>query len=179
MKVQGTSMEGLFVLEPTIHKDDRGYFMETFNEATFAAKTGANPIFVQDNESSSEIFTIRGLHYQEGEFAQAKLVRVSKGAVMDVVVDIRPDSTTYGKTFSILLNEINKKQLYIPRGFAHGFSVLEENTIFNYKCDNYYKKDAESGINPFDSDLNINWYVNHDVAIMSEKDKTWKDFCEI
>lgn len=179
MNIIKTDFKGLFIIEPAVFEDERGYFMETFNEVEFAAKTGANPIFVQDNESCSNTFVIRGLHYQTGVHAQSKLVRVSQGSVVDSVVDIRPNSETYGKSFSILLTDKNKRQLYVPRGFAHGFSVLMDNTIFNYKCDNYYNKDAESGINPLDPALAIHWIVKPEEAIISQKDKILPNLCDI
>jgi len=180
MKIEETEFEGLFVIEPTVFEDERGYFLETFNALKFAEETGGiSPVFVQDNESMSDIFTVRGLHYQKGKDAQAKLVRVVEGSVIDVALDLRPDSKTFGQHYSVHLSGENKKQLYIPRGFAHGFSVITDETIFIYKCDNYYNKDSEAGINPFDPDLNIHWYVNTDEAIMSDKDKKWPNLCEI
>lgn len=177
MKVTKTNLQGVLVLKPTVYKDSRGYFTETYG-SKHGGVLGPHS-WMQDNESKSSIFTLRGLHYQTGFHAQAKLVRVVVGAVLDVVVDIRPTSKTYGEHFSILLTGKDNKQLYIPRGFAHGFSVLEDETIFNYKCDNYYSSWAEAGINPFDPDLNINWMVQEDEAIVSEKDKNWPNLCDI
>jgi dTDP-4-dehydrorhamnose 3,5-epimerase len=176
MKITETEIEGLIILEPIVYGDDRGYFMESYNKK-FDQILGVS--WYQDNESMSNINTVRGLHYQKGVYAQAKLVRVITGSVIDSVVDLRLDSKTYGKSFSILLSGNNKKQLYIPRGFAHGFSVLSNNTIFNYKCDNVYKPEAEAGINPFDPDLNINWIVKEEDAILSKRDKSWSNLCEI
>lgn len=178
MKITETGLEGLLVLEPTIYGDDRGYFMESFNGINFANDIHKT-IFLQDNESQSSYATIRGLHYQKDKYAQAKLVRVVVGEVLDVVLDIRPNSKTYGKHFSISLTGYNKKQLFIPRGFAHGFSVLREGTIFNYKCDNLYNPEFEAGINPFDPDLKIDWLFNRNNAILSLKDKKWPNLCDI
>lgn len=179
MKIIKTDFEGLFVIQPKVFEDDRGYFLETFNAAKFAKKTGIETNFVQDNESLSDIFTVRGLHYQKGKHAQAKLVRVTQGSVIDVVLDLREGSETYGQHYSVHLSGKNKKQLYIPKGFAHGFSVLKDDTIFNYKCDAAYNKKSEAGINPYDPDLNIHWYIKADEAIMSDKDKKWPNLCDI
>ena len=139
MKIEKTSMEGLLIFSPDVYKDDRGHFYESFNQRIFN-DLNIKGDFVQDNESLSQKGTIRGLHFQRGDFAQAKLVRCSKGTVYDVAVDLRLGSPTFAKWFGILLSEENKKQLYVPRGFAHGFSVLSSEAIFNYKCDNFYHK---------------------------------------
>jgi dTDP-4-dehydrorhamnose 3,5-epimerase len=179
MKVVETRFDGLFIIEPTVYGDERGYFMETFKPVDFANLTGTSPIFVQENESMSHMFTVRGLHYQKGKHSQAKLVRVVTGKVIDAVVDLRPDSKTYGESFSVLLSGENKKQLYVPRGFAHGFAVLTNNTIFNYKCDNYYNPESEAGLNPFDPDLKIKWLVHESDALLSEKDGLWPNICDI
>jgi dTDP-4-dehydrorhamnose 3,5-epimerase len=176
MKVRETGLEGCLVLEPSVFDDGRGYFFESFNQKTFEEKTGINVPFVQDNQSMSQRGVLRGLHFQKGEHAQAKLVRVIKGRVLDVAVDVRPNSPTYGKTFSIELSEENKLQLYVPRGFAHGFSVLEDNTIFSYKCDNYYNKASEGGIMYNDSQLNIDWKLDENEIMLSEKDKVLSIF---
>ena len=146
-------------------------FLRVFNKATFKSKTGLNINFVQDNQSVSDKGVLRGLHYQKGKYAQAKLVRVIKGQVLDVIVDIRPNSKTYGEYVSVKLSGKNNKQLYIARGFAHGFLTLENNTIFSYKCDNFYNKDSESGIYFNDPKLNINWGYSLNKIILSEKDK--------
>jgi dTDP-4-dehydrorhamnose 3,5-epimerase len=179
MEIIKTEFEGLFVIEPTVFEDERGYFLETFNQAKFAELTGISPVFVQDNESMSDIFTLRGLHYQKGEYAQAKLVRVVEGSVIDIALDLRRDSKTYGQHYSVHLSGENKKQLYIPRGFAHGFSVITDESIVSYKCDNIYNKNSEAGVNPFDETLNIHWYVNSAEAIISDKDKNWPNLCNI
>lgn len=170
MTIQETKLKGSYILQPQIFEDKRGYFIESFNKKTFEDKTGLQVDFVQDNESLSSKGVLRGLHYQRGEFAQAKLVRVIKGKVLDVVVDLRPNSPTYGEHFSIVLSEENKTQFFVPRGFAHGFLVLEDQTIFNYKCDNYYNKQSEGGIIYNDAELNINWNFPPNELIISEKD---------
>lgn len=165
-----TNLSGCFVLEPRIFQDDRGYFMESFNENTFEAGVGQKVHFVQDNQSFSSKGVLRGLHYQTGEHAQAKLVRVLHGEVLDVAVDLRPESPSYGQSFSILLSGENQKQLFIPRGFAHGFLVTSETAAFFYKCDNFYNKDSEGGLIYNDPTLNINWGFPEDKLIISEKD---------
>lgn len=171
MTIKETSLKGCFVIEPKIFGDHRGYFFESFNKKTFQEKTNIEVNFVQDNESFSNRGVLRGLHFQKNEFAQAKLVRVIKGKVLDVAVDLRRDSKTYGKHFSIVLSEENKKQLFVPRGFAHGYSVLENNTIFAYKCDNYYHPSQEGGIIYNDPELAINWMLTDNEIQLSEKDK--------
>mgnify|MGYP003632236774 FL=1 len=171
MKVTETYLRGCFIIEPTIFDDGRGSFFESFNLKKFEEKTGLKINFVQDNQSISQRGVLRGLHLQKGKFAQAKLVRVIKGRVLDVAVDFRKDSPTFGKHFSIELSGENNKQLFVPRGFLHGFSTLEDNTIFSYKCDNYYHKASESGIMYNDKTLNIDWKLNVDEILLSEKDK--------
>jgi dTDP-4-dehydrorhamnose 3,5-epimerase len=165
-----TPLSGCFVLEPKVFKDERGYFMESFNENTFQNGIGQKVHFVQDNQSYSSQGVLRGLHYQTGEHAQAKLVRVLEGEVLDVAVDIRPESKTFGQHFSILLSAENQKQLFIPRGFAHGFLVTSQNAIFFYKCDNFYNATSESGIIYNDPTLNIDWSFSEKDFIISEKD---------
>tara|TARA_R100001369_G_scaffold21694_1_gene39369 strand:- start:995 stop:1540 length:546 start_codon:yes stop_codon:yes gene_type:complete len=176
MLVTETKLKGCFVLQPAIFKDKRGYFIESFNQETFNHTLGINVNFVQDNESQSLKGVLRGLHYQTGEHAQAKLVRVIKGRVLDIVLDIRKGSKTFGDYFSIELNAENKTQLYVPRGFAHGFIVLEDETIFSYKCDNLYNKASEAGIIYNDQDLNINWELPENDFIISEKDTVLPKF---
>lgn len=166
-----TEFNGLFVLEPIVFSDTRGYFFESFNQKKFEVETGLLISFVQDNQSKSSYGTLRGLHFQRGEAAQAKLVRVLSGSVLDVVVDLRQDSPTFKKYYSIELSAENKRQLFVPRGFAHGFVVLSEAAEFFYKCDNYYNPQAESGLFFADKDLNIDWKVPHDKLILSDKDK--------
>jgi dTDP-4-dehydrorhamnose 3,5-epimerase len=164
-------LEGCFVIEPKILKDERGYFMESFNENTFREGTGQSVHFVQDNQSFSSRGVLRGLHYQTGEHSQAKLVRVLRGEVLDVVVDIRPDSTTYGQHFSILLSGDNQRQFFVPRGFAHGFLVLSETAVFFYKCDNFYNRESEGGVFYNDPALKIDWNLPTQELIISEKDR--------
>ncbi len=171
MIVTETNLKDCFVIEPKIFGDTRGYFFESFNEKVFEDKTGLSINFVQDSEAFSNKGVLRGLHFQKGMHAQAKLVRVVKGKVLDVAVDIRPDSKTYGKHFAIILSEENKKQLFVPRGFAHGYAVLENNTIFNYKCDNYYHPTSEGGIIYNDPNLNIDWMLDENEILLSDKDK--------
>jgi dTDP-4-dehydrorhamnose 3,5-epimerase len=170
MTATETKLKGCFIIEPRVFQDDRGYFFESFNQQTFNKLIGRSINFVQDNESFSLRGVIRGLHFQEGEFAQAKLVRVIKGAVLDVAVDIRKESPTFGQYVAVELTEENKKQLFVPRGFAHGFSVLSKTAIFSYKCDNYYNKESEAGIIYNDTTLNIDWKIAKDEALLSDKD---------
>ncbi len=170
MTLEHTSLKDCYILTPNIFGDKRGSFFESFNKKVFYSATGLEVDFVQDNQSTSQKGVLRGLHFQKGEFAQAKLVRVIKGSVLDVVVDIRPKSSTFGKQFSMILSEQNHKQVFIPRGFAHGFLVLEDDTIFAYKCDNYYNKTSESGIIYNDKTLNIDWQFPIEDLIISEKD---------
>lgn len=170
MTVTETQLQECFIIEPTIFEDQRGYFFESFNHQRFQEMIGVDVNFIQDNESKSTKGVLRGLHYQIGEFAQAKLVRVIEGTVLDIVVDNRKDSKTFGQQFSIELSDINKKQLYIPKGFAHGFIVLSDTAIFSYKCDNYYNKASEGGIIYNDKTLNIDWQLSESEFIISEKD---------
>ena len=176
MTITETNLEGCFVIKPRVLHDERGYFFESFNKEQFLALTGSEVNFVQDNESMSSKGVLRGLHFQRDEYAQAKLVRVIKGKVLDIAVDIRKNSPTFGQHFSIELSEKNKTQLFIPRGFAHGFLVLEDQTIFSYKCDNYYYKSAEAGIRFNDPTLNIDWKYADEHLILSEKDKNLPSF---
>lgn len=168
MELIKTSIDGLLIIKPDVFKDERGYFFESYNKERFA-KAGLNMDFVQDNESKSDKGVLRGLHFQKPPYAQGKLVRVIKGSVMDVAVDLRKESPTYGKWESVVLTEENKLQFWIPEGFAHGFVALEDNTIFNYKCTNVYNKESEGSILWNDPDINISW--NIDNPILSEKDK--------
>jgi dTDP-4-dehydrorhamnose 3,5-epimerase len=170
MKIIKTKIPGLVVIEPRVFKDDRGYFFETFHNKKYY-EAGMDKPFVQDNESKSVRGVVRGLHYQLGADSQAKLVRVVQGSVYDVAVDLRKNSPTFGEWYGVELNDENKKQLFVPRGFAHGFSVLSETAIFTYKCDNIYNSVAERSINPFDNKLGIDWMVSDAEQIVSEKDK--------
>ena len=165
-----TKLEGCFILEPKVIQDVRGYFMESFNENTFQKGTGKVVHFVQDNQSFSTKGVLRGLHYQTGEHAQAKLVRVLQGEVLDVVVDIRPNSTTYGEYVSVLLTGENNTQFFVPRGFAHGFLVLSDTATFFYKCDNFYNKESEGGLLYNDKSVNVDWQFPLENLIISEKD---------
>jgi len=170
MKATETKLEGCFVLEPRIFEDKRGYFFESFNQDLFNKTIGKTIMFVQDNESFSSKGILRGLHYQIGDFAQAKLVRVIKGKVLDVAVDLRKGSKTFGQHVSVELSEENKKQLFVPRGFGHGFIVLSDSAIFSYKCDNIYNKASEGGVIYNDSKLNIDWQLPEEEILVSEKD---------
>ncbi|MBQ9311549.1 MAG: dTDP-4-dehydrorhamnose 3,5-epimerase [Bacteroidales bacterium] len=170
MQVIKTDIEGVVIIEPKLFKDERGYFFESFNLREFEEKV--TPIkFVQDNESKSSYGVVRGLHFQNHPYAQSKLVRVVKGKVLDVAVDIRKNSPTYGKYVAVELSEDNHRQLFIPIGFAHGFSVLSDEVIFQYKCSNFYNKDSEGAIAWNDEDLNIDWQIPLDKIVLSEKDK--------
>ena len=170
MTVEETKLDGCFILKPQLFTDSRGYFFESFNQKKFENATGANGHFVQDNQSASVYGVVRGLHFQNGMHAQAKLVRVIEGRVLDVAVDIRKDSKTFGQWVSIELSADNNWQFYIPRGFAHGFSVLSESAIFAYKCDNEYNKESEGGIRYNDPSLAIDWGVPAEKMIISDKD---------
>ncbi len=170
-----TNIPDLVVFNPKIWRDDRGYFYEVYNAETFR-KTGINTKFVQDNQALSTYGVLRGLHYQLPPYSQAKLVRVIQGEVLDVVVDIREGASTYGQSFTIRLSDANKKQLFIPRGFAHGYVVLSDAAIFAYKCDNFYAKSHDAGIYFNDPVLNINWEIDLDKVVLSEKDKVQPKF---
>ena len=170
MKFTETKLQGCFIIEPKLIRDERGYFAESFNEKTFQNGIGHQVHFVQDNQSFSTKGVLRGLHYQTENNAQAKLVRVIQGEVLDVAVDIRPESKTYGHYESIVLSDQNNLQFYIPRGFAHGFLVLSETATFFYKCDNFYNKESEGGIIFNDLEINIDWQFKISDLIISEKD---------
>lgn len=176
MRAIETKLKGCYVIEPSIFEDSRGYFFESYNKVKFEDLTGLSPVFIQDNQSKSSYGVVRGLHQQTGEYAQAKLVRVLEGVVLDVAVDVREGSLTYGEYVAIELSAENNKQLFIPRGFLHGFAVLSESATFFYKCDNIYNKESEDGINPMDKTLNIDWKVPLDKIILSEKDKLARSF---
>lgn len=178
MKPITTKIPGLLILEPRIFHDSRGYFFESYNKKTFEEILGKKE-FVQDNESKSSYGVIRGLHFQAPPFTQSKLVRCVVGTVLDVALDIRMGSPTYGQHVSVELSAENHRQFFIPKGFAHGFSVLSETAIFQYKCDNYYAPQSEGGINLLDDSLDIDWQIPHDSAILSDKDTQhplFKDF---
>ncbi|MDR0559390.1 MAG: dTDP-4-dehydrorhamnose 3,5-epimerase [Prevotellaceae bacterium] len=178
MKFEETPIKGAFVVKPEVFGDGRGYFCETFKKSEFEKHIGRVD-FIQDNESMSSFGVVRGLHFQKGKYAQAKLVRVIKGAVLDVIVDIRRDSPTFGRHFSLELSEDNKHQLFVPRGMAHGFVVLKNDTVFSYKVDNIYSPQNESGIYFNDTSLAIDWKIDESLLILSEKDRKLKLFSEL
>lgn len=174
MEVIKTALEGVLILEPRVFKDARGYFFESFSQRDFdeqvAPILGHSINFVQDNESMSSYGVMRGLHYQKMPYTQSKLVRCVRGTVLDVAVDIRKGSPTFGQHVTALLSEENHRQFFVPRGFAHGFAVLSETAVFQYKCDNFYHPEADAGINILDDSLGIDWQIPADKAILSEKD---------
>ena len=176
MEIQHTAFKDLIICKPEVYKDERGYFFESFNRNTFEKTTGLTPDFVQDNQSRSTFGVVRGLHFQTGVMAQAKLVRVLEGEVLDVVVDLRKDQPTFGQSFQIMLTAANRTQLFIPRGFAHGFLTLSETATFFYKCDNYYDNQSERGLYFNDPSLNINWPLEEEDFVLSEKDKQYPNF---
>lgn len=170
MELIATALKDCFILKPQIFSDERGYFYESFNRQKFKNLSGIDIEFVQDNQAHSNYGTLRGLHFQKGDHAQAKLVRVIRGRVLDVAVDLRPHSPTYLQHVAVELSGENHHQLFVPRGFAHGYSVLEDDTLFVYKCDNYYCKEAEGGVFYKDASLNIDWKLPQDVIKLSAKD---------
>jgi dTDP-4-dehydrorhamnose 3,5-epimerase len=171
MELIATKLKDCFILKPNVFTDARGYFFESYNRQQFASISGLDVNFVQDNQAKSNYGIVRGLHFQVGEYAQAKLVRVLQGKVLDVVVDMRLDSPSYLQHISVELSADNNLQLFVPRGFAHGYSVLENETIFFYKCDNYYHKESEGGIFYNDPSLKINWGIPDEDILVSEKDQ--------
>lgn len=178
MKVIETPIKDLVIIEPRVFEDERGYFFESFNQQKLV-EAGLDYSWVQDNQSFSDKGTLRGLHFQKGAFAQAKLVRVISGEVIDVAVDLRPDSETYGKSFSVILSGENFKQLLVPRGFAHGFCVLSETATFSYKVDNFYNQESEGGLMYSDDDLKIDWVLPASEIKLSEKDKYLSRFRDL
>ena len=170
IEVKKTDIEGVLIIEPKVFGDARGYFLESFNAKEFSEKTGLNINFVQDNESMSSYGVMRGLHFQNPPYTQSKLVRCVKGAVLDVAVDIRKGSPTYGQHVAVELTEDNHRQFFVPRGFAHGFAVLSETAVFQYKCDNFYAPQADGGISILDESLGIDWKIPTDKALLSDKD---------
>lgn len=181
MNVIKTDIEGVFVIEPQVFGDERGYFFESFNAERFLAQTGVEVTFVQDNESRSRRGVLRGLHFQREHYAQAKLVRVVQGRVLDVAVDIRPESPTFGRYVAVELSGENHRQLFIPKGFAHGYVVLEDDTVFQYKCDEFYNPASEGGIAWNDPEIGIEWPLSESEIILSDKDRkhpTLKELCE-
>lgn len=176
MRVTETKLKNCFIVEPKVIEDSRGYFFEGYNQVRFAEQTGLDVQFVQDNQSFSTKGVLRGLHAQKGEYAQAKLVRVLQGEVLDVAVDARVDSPTFGEHVAVLLSADNKRQLFVPRGFLHGFVVLSESAEFLYKCDNFYRKEAEWGVIYNDPSLNIDWKLTDENFLIAEKDKELPSF---
>jgi dTDP-4-dehydrorhamnose 3,5-epimerase len=178
MEIIKTRFKDLYIIQPKVYQDDRGYFLETFSQKVFKKKTGLKIDFVQDNESKSKRGVLRGLHYQMGDLAQSKLVRAIDGIILDVVLDIRPDSDTFGETFKITLNSKDKNQLFIPKGFAHGFVAMSDDAVFAYKCDNFYYPEFEAGIDALDPDLSIDWLIPNSDLIRSDKDKLLCTFAD-
>lgn len=178
MKILETPLKDCYILEATVFEDERGYFYEKFNEKKFEELTGQNGHFVQDNISKSSYGVLRGVHLQKGIHAQAKLVSCLEGKVWDVAVDLRQDSPTFGQWFGVELTPENRRQLYVPRGFGHGFSVLSETAVFSYKCDNYYNKAAEGSVVWNDPELNIDWKIPAEKVILSEKDTSQPLFAD-
>ena len=170
MKIEESPLKGSFVIQPKVFEDHRGYFLESFNQRLLDDALGYSPQFVQDNQSKSKYGVLRGLHLQLGEYAQAKLVRAIAGDILDIIVDVRPNSPQFGEHYSLVLSADNKKQLFIPRGFAHGFAVLTETATIHYKADNYYNNKAESGLLYNDPELNIDWKIPIEKIFTSEKD---------
>ena len=178
VKIEQTPLKDSFILTPTIFNDERGSFNETFNDILFKKVSGQKVNFVQDNQSTSSFGVLRGLHYQLGKMAQAKLVRAVEGRILDVVVDMRKESETFGKHFSVILDDITKKQLFVPLGFAHGFITLSPTSKFAYKCDNFYDKASERGIIYNDATLQMDWHLPNDKLIISDKDLKLPSFLE-
>lgn len=177
MEVIKTEIEGVVIIEPRIFKDDRGYFYESFSQREFEEKV-CRTTFVQDNQSKSSYGVVRGLHFQKPPYSQSKLVRCIKGAVLDVAVDIRKGSPTFGKYVAVELTEDNHRQFFVPRGFAHGFAVLSDEAVFQYKCDNFYNKESEGAVAWDDPELAIDWRIPVDKVLLSEKDKLSKTIAE-
>lgn len=179
MEIQQTPLQDCFILKPRIFKDARGIFIETFKQELFESLSGKKANFVQDNQSHSTKGVLRGLHFQKKPHAQAKLVRAVKGSVLDMVVDIRRESPTFGNHFSVILDDVQHQQLFVPRGFAHGFITLSETSIFSYKCDNYYHQASEGGIIYNDATLKLDWHLKDEALIISEKDLQLPTFKEV
>ena len=175
MNLIETALDGVYIIEPTIFRDARGYFYESYNRNAFE-KAGLHYTFVQDNQSMSSYGTIRGIHFQKGDFSQAKLVSALQGMILDIVVDLRAGSPTYGQHVAVELSEDNHRQLLIPRGFGHGFSVLSETAVFSYKCDNFYAPAHEGSVRFDDPELAIDWCIDMKRALLSDKDKRAPDF---
>ncbi len=181
MNIIKTEIEGIYIIEPQVFGDERGYFFESFNAERFLAQTGIDVTFVQDNESRSKRGVLRGLHFQRAPYVQAKLVRVVSGRVLDVAVDIRPESPTFGRYVATELSGDNHRQMFIPKGFAHGYVVLDDDTVFQYKCDEFYHPESEGGIAWNDPQIGIEWPLSESELILSDKDRnrpTLKELCE-
>lgn len=176
MKIEQTPLQDCFILSPRVFKDERGIFYESYNKNLFKKVTNLDIDFVQDNQSVSSYGVLRGLHFQTGKMAQAKLVRVLLGKVLDIVVDLRKDSKTFGQSYSVILDDVNHQQLFVPRGFAHGFITLSKKSIFSYKCDNFYDATSEGGIIYNDATLELDWHLPKEDFIVSEKDKELPNF---
>lgn len=176
MRVIETKLKDCYIIEPTIFNDERGYFFESYSQKKFEELTGLSPQFIQDNQSKSTYGVVRGLHQQLAEHAQAKLVRVLQGKVLDVAVDVRPGSVTYGEHVAVELSAENHLQLFVPRGFLHGFAVLSDEATFFYKCDNLYNKESEDGIYPLDKTINVDWQIPSEKIILSDKDVNARAF---
>ncbi|MFD1094500.1 dTDP-4-dehydrorhamnose 3,5-epimerase [Salegentibacter chungangensis] len=179
MQIEKTPLKDCFIIKPQVFRDNRGIFLESYHKKKFNRLTGLDTEFVQDNQSVSSYGVLRGMHFQKGEFAQSKLVRVIHGKVLDVVIDLRPDSPTFKKHFKVVLDDENLQQLYVPKGFAHGFLTLSETSVFAYKCDQYYYPGSEQGIIYNDPELNIDWDFPEDKLILSEKDRVQPGFKEL
>ena len=175
MGITKTKFKGLFLFDPRVFRDERGYFFESYSEKLWK-EAGVKMKFVQDNESKSQYGTLRGLHYQLPDYGQDKLVRVTKGKVLDIVVDIRPGEPTYGESFSVILSNTNKRQMLVPQGFAHGFVTLSKEAVFNYKCTNFYSKESEGHIHPLDKALKLDWQIPKKDILLSDKDKAGPAF---
>lgn len=179
MEIEKTKLDGVFVFKPCVFEDERGYFVETYQKKMFDELLGQEINFVQDNEAKSEYGVMRGLHFQEPPYTQAKLIRAINGAIIDVIVDIRTDSETFGEMLIIKLDDIEKKQLFIPRGFAHGYVAIEDETVMHYKVDNYYAPAFESGILFGSMEINFREEIGHEEFTVSEKDEKWKPFTDV
>jgi len=178
MNFTETILKGCFIIEPKVIGDDRGYFFESYHQEKFCEATGYEINFIQDNQSLSRYGVVRGLHIQKGKFAQAKLVRALVGKILDVAVDVRKNSSTFGHTISVELSAENNKQLFLPEGFLHGFSVLSDEAVVYYKCNAFYDKESEDGVNPLDQDLGIDWRIPKEKMILSAKDLNARPFSE-
>ncbi len=179
MRIEKTKLDSCYIIHDTVHGDNRGYFFESFHKHRFYEQTGLVIDFVQDNQSKSQRGVLRGLHFQQGEFSQAKLVRVLEGKVLDIAVDLRKNSPTFGEYVAVELSEESRTQFFVPRGFAHGFVVLSETAVFFYKCDNFYNKESEGGIIYNDTELNIDWQLTDAEILLSDKDKVLPSLQEV